>query len=175
MDHIDKMIKEFEDSIRVKFRRGIVYEGQEREVLIRAIQNNPTHCWELTADGVVYPKGKKTMQKNTKVYFRNDLHLTEREDVFLRYFKKYTYSYTWSTFKILRTYFVPHRRKQRYASIQTKPVVKCYVTFYEFINKYKGNKFLVPDNFGRGYVKDPIIEDHLITYKEAKKLSGSEF
>ena len=115
------------------------------------------------------------MQTKTNVYFRHDLHLTEREDVFLKYFKKYTYSYSWSTSKILTTYFVPHRRNQRNATKQTKPVVKCYVTFYEFINKYKGNKFLVPENFDRNYVQHPVLEGGVMTYKEAKKLNSCEF
>jgi hypothetical protein len=114
------------------------------------------------------------MQTITKVYFRHDLHLTEREDVFLKYFKKYTYSYNWSTKRVLTTYFVPHRRNQRNATKQTKPVVKHYVTFYEFINNYKGNKFLVPDNFDYGYVQHPVYTGIFLTYKEAKELSSSK-
>jgi hypothetical protein len=114
------------------------------------------------------------MQTITKVYFRHDLHLTEREDVFLKYFKKYTYSYKWSTKRVLTTYFVPHRRNQRNATVQTKPVVKCYVTFYEFINNYKGNKFLVPENFDRGYVQHPVYTGIFLTYKEAQELSSGK-
>ena len=111
------------------------------------------------------------MEYKRKVYFRKDLDLTEREDVFLWFFKKYTYSYKWSTTRILTTYFIPHRRNKRQAVIQIKPVIKCYVTFHEFINKYKGNKLLVPENFDRGYVEHPIYNDVFLTYEDAKELS----
>ena len=54
LDRCEEMILGFENQINEIFKTNVKYEGEERELLIKTIQDNPTHFWEVTIDGLIH-------------------------------------------------------------------------------------------------------------------------
>tara|TARA_R110000782_G_scaffold13433_1_gene39607 strand:+ start:268 stop:480 length:213 start_codon:yes stop_codon:yes gene_type:complete len=54
IERCKEMILGFENQINETFKTNVKYEGKERELLIKTIQDNPTHFWEVTIDGLIY-------------------------------------------------------------------------------------------------------------------------
>ena len=48
------MITGFENQINRMFKTEVKYEGEERDLLIKTIQENPNHFWEVTIDGLIH-------------------------------------------------------------------------------------------------------------------------
>ncbi len=54
IERCNEMITEFENQINRAFKTEAKYEGEERDLLIKTIQDNPTHFWEVTIDGLIH-------------------------------------------------------------------------------------------------------------------------
>lgn len=50
----NEMITGFESQINEMFNTSVKYEGEERDLLIKEIQDNPTHFWGVGIDGLIH-------------------------------------------------------------------------------------------------------------------------
>ena len=53
IERCNEMITGFENQINRNFDNNVKHKGKKRKELIKRIQDNPTHCWVVTAEGII--------------------------------------------------------------------------------------------------------------------------
>lgn len=54
IERCNEIISKFEDIIEEKYKKKYKYEGEERDLLIKKIQDNPDSYWYVTENGLAF-------------------------------------------------------------------------------------------------------------------------
>tara|TARA_R110000796_G_scaffold178467_1_gene295166 strand:+ start:231 stop:608 length:378 start_codon:yes stop_codon:yes gene_type:complete len=105
-------------------------------------------------------------------HYRSDISLFEKENkisvIGLFKLKKYTYHHKDQQTLILSVSWLKPYNKLK-ATYSIAPQQNNYVNFYEYFKEYKGNRYLIPNNYSYGFVESPV-DLSPITYNQAEDM-----